>query len=110
MSREKTQTSGRRQAVRLKPACSALAIRRTGNPYGITLCGRPYVRPRLGMRVTCWTGEAGRIVALRGRRDPAARIRIGRDRVVYLYQTALLGYWPNAALSGRTRSDGAAGW
>jgi hypothetical protein len=79
------------RATRLRVA---VAVRRTGNDFGITLSGRPYLVPRVGMRVESYDGRPGRIVALRGRRgrDPQATIRLTDGRTVYLYQTALRGY------------------
>lgn len=73
----------------------AVAVRRTGNDFGITLCGRPYLVPRVGMRVETYDGRHGRIVGLRGRRgrDPLATIRLADGLTVYLYQTALCGYF-----------------
>lgn len=70
----------------------AVAVRLTGNDFGITLCGRPYLVPRVGMRVETYDGLHGRIVGLRGRRDPQATIRLTDGRTAFLYQTALRGY------------------
>lgn len=70
----------------------ALAVRRTRNPYGITVRAVPYIKPRVGMLVA-YHGERGRIMSLRlTGGDPEARILLDSGRTVYLFQTALRGY------------------
>jgi len=70
-----------------------LAVKVTGNPYGITCGGVPYVRPKVGMRVKVSPSVLGTIVAVKpSRRDPQTVIDTDDGRRVYLYQTALYGY------------------
>lgn len=75
----------------------ALAIRRTGNPYGITCHGLPYVEPCVGMKVVTTSGKKGKIVEVRKPMlpggDPEVRIRT-RAGDHFLFQTAINGYSP----------------
>ena len=70
----------------------AVAVRRTGHPLGITCHGRPYLEPRVGMRVVTYDGRRGKIIGLRGRGEPVAFVKLSDGRTVHLYQTALRGY------------------
>ena len=75
------------------------AIMMTGNEYGITVHGVPYLFPVVGMRVKTdyYRGELGTIEkvgeSLSPDVDPEVQIRldIGKQ-IVYLHQTAIIGY------------------
>ena len=76
-----------------------LAVRRTGNPYGITAAGRPYLAPVIGMRVVTYAGERGKIVAINPKHrphDPEVAIELeSNGRRIYSVQTSLRGYHPS---------------
>lgn len=83
--------------VRPTRAKVRLAVKRTGNCYGITSNAKPYRAPRVGDRVSeCgMLGEHGTIVALKRPWkgcEPQATIYTDSGRRVYLFQTALIGY------------------
>ena len=82
-------------SVKATPHAIRMAVRRTGNCYGITLHGKPYIDPILGMLVTTSRGQDGIIVEVRKPLvrggDPEVKIKHG-DGHSYLFQTALNGY------------------
>jgi hypothetical protein len=81
--------------VKATPQAIRLAVQRTGNCYGITLHGKPYIDPKLGMSVTTSGGQNGIIVEVRKPMarggDPEVKIKHGNGHS-YLFQTALNGY------------------
>lgn len=78
------------------PSAIALAVKRTGNPYGITKSGQPYIAPEVGMRVKFDGESLGRISevlnVVDGDRDPEVRIEKDTGGFRYGCQTALFGY------------------
>lgn len=74
----------------------ALAVKRTGNLYGITLGGSRYVAPAAGMRVTLDRTKSGLILEvlkpLRPGGDPETKIQLDSGETIYRFQTALSGY------------------
>jgi hypothetical protein len=75
-----------------------LAVRRTGQSYGLAMNGRPYVAPVVGMTVETYHGEIGEIVEVRKPMsrggDPEVKIALPVGGPVYLFQTASFGYSP----------------
>ena len=71
-----------------------LAVKRTGNCYGLTGEANPYIAPRVGMRVAAAYNPRwrGRIATLRGQGDPEAKIQFDDGGTAYLHQTAIFGY------------------
>lgn len=81
-----------------------LAVKLTGNSYGVTVRALPYLKPWVGMEVKTSSGETGKIVALNFQmrnpniklKDPSAKIELADGSFNYLFQTAMNGYGPTA--------------
>lgn len=88
------------EGIAATPTNIKLAIERTGNSYGITVAGKPYIDPVVGMRVHArlWHRPEGDGTIIELRKgfggDPEAVIKLDDGSVVYLFQTALNGYTP----------------
>lgn len=87
------------------PATNAridLAIRRTGNHYGLTSAGVPYIAPEVGMRARiscgrCCRWEEAEIMEVgkphcSKHGDPECKLITPCGRRIYLFQTAMNGY------------------